>query len=77
MDHEYVNKEENFGQLRRRQYKMMLNGESGCVLRAVMRTGLDSVAGVRLWRRRRVLRLDHGVVWEKGSPRWRELQVWE
>lgn len=56
---------------------MMLNGESGCVLRAVMRTGLDRVAGVRLWRRRRVLRLDHGVVWEKGSPRWRELQVWE
>lgn len=33
------------------------------------------VANVGLWRRRRMLRSDHRIVWEKGSSRWRKLQV--
>ena len=53
----------------------MLKGKFGCVLRAVMGMGLVRMAGVSLWRGRHTLRSDHGAVWEKGSPRWRELQV--
>ena len=39
-----------------------------------MGRGLDRVAGIGLWRRRRMLRLDHRIVWAKGSSRWRKLQ---
>lgn len=53
----------------------MLKEEFGCVWRAVMGRRHDRVAGIGLWRRRCMLRLDHRMVWEKGSSRWRKLQV--